>query len=223
MWMLSEIFHDPALAIKNARKDARLMGPVMLTVFGAFVLYIALLVLGIKSFSTDTLINNFWLALITLVAVLAYAYLSKIPYEIMTDNKNNSFTYSLAANGMWFSMFSIGMLILAIFLSISGYVTKPAQPLYQQGGFYPTSYSYPVEYYVAQVISAIGLFVFLWFLMKGIATATRAIKELFGTDYMVVLVVHGITGVIAIVIYLYVYLAILLPMILPYMMIGKGL
>ncbi len=203
MQMLLDLIHEPALAIKNVKKKPSLTNALLLVVFGVVIFYIASLIPTIKSgLTTQGLINSFWSALVLFIVVVAYAFLAKIPFEIITDKKQNAFAYSLSANAMWFSLFSIGFLVMSVFVLIGTFIDKAPTPVY--GGtysFYPSSYQYPLEHNIYQVVVGIGLFFFLWFLIKGISIATRALKEFFDVDYLIVLVVSGITGTIVTVIF----------------------
>ncbi len=219
MWVLGNLFHDPALAIKTAKKEASLTGPLLLTAFGALLLYIAMLVPAIKTgVSSQLFINNFWSALVLFIVVLAYGFLVKIPFETITDKKQNSLAYSMSANAMWFSLFAIGFLVLSIFTLVGSYIDKPPPPRY----FGASAYDEPIEHKISQVINGIGLFVFLWFLMKGLAIATRALKELFDTDYLIVLLISGITAMIVGII-VYMMLLIMFAGLFALMGMGGGL
>lgn len=223
MKMFFDVFNNPATAIKNAKKEAGINTPIIMIAFSCVIIYISLIVFGIKNFSTQTLMNNFWITLVLFVTVLSYSYLSKIPYEIITDKREKSLAHSLAATSMWFSLVAVGLLLLSVFLLISSSITKPPQPVYSNNLKYvPTSYEYPIEYYLGIILTAAGLLSFSFFLMKGLATATRALKELFETDYVIVLLISGITAMLILVIYVYLYIAVLSLVLKPYLGGGLG-
>ena len=220
MWVLGDLFHDPVSAIKRAKKDASLTGPLLLMAFGAVLLYIAMVVPSIKTgVSSQQFINSFWSTLVLFITVLAYGFLVKVPFEIITDKKQNSLAYTMSANAMWFSLFAIGLLVLSIFGLVGSYIDKPPPPRFLG---YASSYDEPIEHKIYQVISGIGLFIFLWFLMRGLSIATRALKELFDTDYLTVLLISGITAMITGII-LYIMMFAMFAAMLALMGAGGGL
>jgi hypothetical protein len=150
---------------------------------GPFMLYgvVMILVFLAVVITTGNLLNSIIAAVVMTILGIIYAIFAKIPFKILSGNRSRALGNSLVAVGLFFVQFMIGVTIFAILMKLAMLLNNSM---------------------VVGIAVIIGVLVLVYYLLVALSVSAKAFKELFDTDYIVVMIANGIvTTAMVIVVY----------------------
>ncbi|HLD59500.1 MAG TPA: hypothetical protein VI912_00780 [Candidatus Bilamarchaeaceae archaeon] len=190
---------NPEEALSQAKKATGIGGPITVFIISGLFFLIALLVFGKFKDFVGPIIG----ALAITIFSMVYAFFAKIPFEMLSGNRGNSVYNSFVASSLGSVQISLGLLLFSIIGFVGSFFT-PSVPL------------------LSVVFVLIGALVLVYYALVGISIATKAYKELFKTDYVVVLVANGIVSTSLTILIVMMYMLIFQALVGTMMMGGFG-
>ncbi len=190
---------NPEEALSQAKKATGIGGPVIVFIISGLFVLIALLVFG----KFKDLVGPTIGALVITIFSMVYAFFAKVPFEMLSGNKGNSVYNSFVATSLGSVQIFLGLLFFSIIGFVGSFFT-PAVPL------------------LSTLFVLIGALVLVYYALVGISISTKAYKELFKTEYIVVLVSNGIVSAALTVLILMVYMLVFQALVGTMMMGGLG-
>ncbi|MFH2105988.1 MAG: hypothetical protein ABII22_01905 [Candidatus Micrarchaeota archaeon] len=154
--------------------------------------------------TTGNMLTSIIVAVVMTIIGMIYALFAKVPFKILSGNKDKALGNSLMAVGLCFTQFMVGLTIFAVLLKLAMLLNNSL---------------------VVGVAMIIGILVLIYYLLVALSVSAKAFKELFDTDYIVVMLANGIVTTAMVLVIYAAYMVVLMSYVIFGLMgsIGKGL